>query len=123
MHRVWRTIKGYILWTYDRGSVHYDIMVTLILAFIFLTPPGLFNDRPTERTLHLNEVIVSGDGRNGFSYQVASSAVDSQDDDSIRDSLLKVIEPIAGEVDLTSYEAIRDHKGKIVAYRAHVSRR
>ena len=36
MSRIWRTIKGYIWWSYPRGSMHYDVMVTLILVFIFL---------------------------------------------------------------------------------------
>src|SRR4051794_41005250 len=38
MSRVWQTIRGYFLWTYDRGGVHYDVMVSLILAFVFLAP-------------------------------------------------------------------------------------
>ena len=33
-----KTIGGYVWWTYPRGSLHYDIMVTLILAIIFLAP-------------------------------------------------------------------------------------
>ena len=35
MNAIWRTIRGYILWQYERGTLHYDIMVTLILIFIF----------------------------------------------------------------------------------------
>ena len=38
MGAIGRTIRRYILWTYDRGTVHYDIMVTLILVFIFASP-------------------------------------------------------------------------------------
>ena len=38
MSKFGQTVKGYIWWTYPRGSVPYDIMVTVILAFIFLTP-------------------------------------------------------------------------------------
>ena len=38
MGAIWRTIRGYILWSYERGSLHYDIMVTLILLFIFVSP-------------------------------------------------------------------------------------
>ena len=50
---MWKTIKRYIWWTYERGSVPYDIMVTLILAFIFITPLFLnFKDKPVERVPH-----------------------------------------------------------------------
>ena len=31
-------LHSYFYWTYSRGSIHFDIMVTLILLFIFITP-------------------------------------------------------------------------------------
>src|SRR5258708_31594951 len=46
MGLVWREIRGFILWTYQRGSLRYDIMCALIVAFIFLTPRGGFHDLP-----------------------------------------------------------------------------
>ena len=47
MSRIWRTLKGYLFWTYTRGSFHYDVMVTLILAFIFIAPHYIdFKDKP-----------------------------------------------------------------------------
>jgi len=39
-------MKRFIFWDYPRASFPYDVMVALILAFIFLTPPDLFRDRP-----------------------------------------------------------------------------
>ena len=49
MNAIWRTIRGYILWSYERGTIHYDIMVTLILIFVFLSPYWInFNDKPIE---------------------------------------------------------------------------
>ena len=29
---------SYFYWTYPRGCFHYDVMVTLILLFVFMTP-------------------------------------------------------------------------------------
>ena len=43
MSRIWRTVKGYLFWTYDRGSFHYDVMVSLILVFIFVAPGSLIS--------------------------------------------------------------------------------
>ncbi|HKD92335.1 MAG TPA: hypothetical protein VKB56_10535, partial [Terriglobales bacterium] len=54
-----QTIRGYLWWTYPRGSVHYDVMVTLILAFIFLTPSTIFHDKPVSRGPSPTEVVVS----------------------------------------------------------------
>jgi hypothetical protein len=41
-------IKRFILWDFPRGSWQYDVMVGLILAFIFLTPKTIFRDQPKE---------------------------------------------------------------------------
>ena len=31
-----------LVWSYERGTVQYDIICVLILAFIFLVPPSCF---------------------------------------------------------------------------------
>lgn len=123
MSRVWRTIRGYIWWTHPRGSMHYDVMVTLILLFIFVTPLFLnFKDKPVERSPHQTGVVVLPDGKQGFVYQVDASAVSGKDDAAIREDLQRVIEPIAGEVEIGPYDAVRDSKGHVTAYRVHVQR-
>ncbi|MGO9938451.1 MAG: hypothetical protein ACLPH3_12345, partial [Terracidiphilus sp.] len=41
-------LKSYFYWTYPRGNVHYDVMVSLILIFIFVTPHLWdFGDKPS----------------------------------------------------------------------------
>ena len=122
MRSAWDTIKSYVLWTHTRGSFHYDVMVTIILLFIFLTPHTWFRDKPAEHRPHQTEVVVQPDGNNGFIYEVDASAVDGNTDDAIREDLLRVIEPIAGEVDIASYEPVRDSKGRVSMYRVRVER-
>lgn len=39
-------LKRFILWDYRRASWQYDVMVGLILGFIFLTPRAWFRDQP-----------------------------------------------------------------------------
>ncbi len=122
MTAVWRTIRSYLWWTHPRGSFHYDIMVTLILLFIFLTPIWVnFNDKPTERTPHQTGVVVSPDGQ-GLVFQVDAAAISGRDDASIRAGLLRVIEPIAGEVEILRFEPIKDHSGRVTAYKVWVMR-
>ena len=120
---VWRTIKGFIFWSYERGSVQYDIMVTLILIFVFFSPLVIsFNDRPVERNPHATGVLVYPDGKGEFIYQVDAKAVVGNDDSVIRAALMRVIEPISGSVQISRYETITDPKGHIVAYKAWVQR-
>jgi hypothetical protein len=123
MARIWRTIRGYILWTYERGSFHYDVMVTVILAFIFIAPHYInFKDKPTERVPHQTVVIVIPDGVGGFFYQVDATAVGSKHGPEAEAALVRVIEPIAGEVRMVDYKPVTDRSGKVVAYRVRVSR-
>jgi len=122
MNKLRQVLGGYFWWTYPRGSVPYDIMVTLILAFIFLTPLAInFGDKPTVRAPHQTEIVVRPDG-NGFLYKVDAAAVNEGSDNEIRESLLRVLEPISGEISIDHYEAVRDSKHKIVAYQVWAHR-
>jgi hypothetical protein len=38
--------KRFVLWDYPRASWQYDVIVGLIVAFIFLTPRAFFQDQP-----------------------------------------------------------------------------
>jgi hypothetical protein len=123
MNAFWRTIRSYILWQHERGTLHYDIMVTIILIFIFLSPRLInFNDKPVPRDPHPTEVVVTADAEGHLVYQVAASAVTTGDDRSIRDQLLRIIEPISGAVSIVSYEAVSDHKGKVQSYKVLAKR-
>jgi hypothetical protein len=115
---VWRTIRGFILWSYERGSVQYDVMVTIILLFVFLSPRFInFNDRPIGNPLSTG-VVVYPDANGGFIYQIDAKAVSGTSDQSaIRGQLLRVIEPISGEVTITKYEGVTDRKGHVIAYK------
>jgi hypothetical protein len=39
-------VKRFLLWDYPRASWQYDMMVAIILAFVFLTPRDFFRDQP-----------------------------------------------------------------------------
>ncbi len=43
---LWRALRRFVLWDYERATWQYDLMVALILAFVFLTPRGWFRDQP-----------------------------------------------------------------------------
>jgi hypothetical protein len=123
MNAIWRTIRGYILWQYERGTLHYDIMVTLILIFILFSPRVInFNDKPIARNPHPTDVIVTADAEGRLVYQVAANAIVPGDENSVRDQLLRIIEPISGAVSIVSYETISDSKGKVQSYRVLAQR-
>ena len=123
VHRVWRTIRGFILWSHERGTVQYDVMVTLILVFVFFSPRLInFNDRPVERNPQGSGVLVYPDSSGEWVYQVDAKAVSGRDDDAVRAQLLRVIEPISGSVSISRYEPVPDKKGKVIAYKVWAER-
>jgi hypothetical protein len=123
MGAIWRTIRGYILWSYERGSLHYDIMVTLILLFIFVSPRFInFKDKPVERNPHLTGVVVIPGDKGGFIYQIQASAVNTTAGGDIRQQLEHIIEPISGAVAITNVETVKDAKGHPVSYKVSVQK-
>ncbi len=123
MGAIWRTIRGYILWSYERGSLHYDIMVTLILLFIFVSPHFInFKDKPVERNPHLTGVVVIPGDKGGFIYQIQASAVNAAPGGDIRRQLEQIIEPISGAVSITRYETLKDGLGRPLSYKVWVEK-
>lgn len=123
-------LKRYIWWTEPRGNLHYDVMVTVILLFIFVTPRFIdYKDKPApDVRFNASEVLVRPAGTAGaqqrFVYEVRKEALrGATDDAAIRANLLRVIQPIAGApISLTSYQPVLDTHGQLVAYDATILR-
>jgi hypothetical protein len=128
-----KLLHSYLFWTYERGSVHYDVMVTLILVFLFASPFFIdFGDKPVATVpLRSSEVLVKEAGSSGsrsrFIYEIRADAKSgapnpSQTEAERRAAILRMVEPISGEVTLDHYEPILDAHGKVVAYDAWILR-
>jgi hypothetical protein len=123
MNRAWRTIRSYILWQHERGTLHYDIMVTLILFFIFATPYWInYNDKPVSGNQHQSDIVVTPEADGGLLYQISAGTIALGDDHAVRDQLLHIIKPISGDVTIVRYEGVTDRKGKVQSYRVWAKR-
>ena len=65
--------KRLIFWDFPRGSWQYDVVVVLILVFIFATPRELFRDQPRAASIVLlssekghERVFIEADLLNGL---------------------------------------------------------
>jgi hypothetical protein len=119
-----RILRNYIFWTYQRGSAHYDVMVSLILLFIFVSPRFIdFHDRPVERTLPLSQVMVKSDGHNGLMYQIDVATLSSfHQAGDLKSEFRAAVTPISGAVTIDRYQPVKDAGGKIIAYRVWAHR-
>ena len=61
-----RGVKRSVLWDYPRTTWQYDVMVAVILGFVFLTPRNWFRDQP--RIPHSSNIAMlpSEQGSNVF---------------------------------------------------------
>ena len=122
-----RILKSYFYWTYQRGSFHYDVMVTLILAFIFITPHLWdFGDKPSVLNFPTHPMTVTSDGGRGMiitiqAADVAASAGAS--DREAKGALRKAVEPVAGDaVTVEHWVLERDAEGKPQAWKVWAHR-
>ncbi len=120
---VTRLIHNYIFWAYDRGSLHYDILVTTILLFLFVGPHFInFHDRPVP-TVPLREaaIVVKPNGQVGgrqrYLYEIRSDDLGSPKDGAeLSDAVENAIEPISGAVTVLRIDPVQDASHKVVAY-------
>jgi len=121
---VWPRIKYVvshaIFWTYERGSWQYDVICAVIVAFIFLTPRAVFNDRPSlglSDLRHRQGVIEIGRTRAGSQYLIDSRLVDSfaplKPDDAVR-SILRG--RLKHAVTIKSMEPVLDKNNVMLGY-------
>jgi hypothetical protein len=112
-----KTLHSYFYWTYARGSFHYDIMVTLILLFIFAAPHLWdFGARPSTfaNLGHPFQVVGNGHGviitMQAADVGVAPGASASD----VKKALRKAIEPVTGDdVFVEKWETATDAQGNL----------
>ena len=59
-------LKRFILWDYQRESWQYDVMVGIILVFIFATPRYWFSDQPKLPNARSIAMLPSENGSSVF---------------------------------------------------------
>jgi len=122
-----QVLKDYFYWTFSRGSVQYDVMVTLILAFIFITPwLWDYGDKPRSTAANTEPVMVMGDGGHGLIVSLAASDVNvpsASSDAAIKKALKQAMQPILGDAMFVErWELERDQNGNPVAWKVWAHR-
>ncbi len=115
---VGQILKSYFFWAYARGSFPYDVMVTLILLFIFVTP-HLWNygARPSSIASLKHPIQIVGDGAHGMIVTVPAADINLSARAShkeVKEALRKAIEPITGDaVFVERWETVTDAHGNV----------
>lgn len=111
-------LKSYFFWTYPRGCFHYDVMVTLVLVFIFVSP-HLWNygAKPSSSASLRHPIQLTGDGNHGMIVTVQASDINvpaGESDATVKKALRQAILPVTGDaVVVERWETITDAQGNL----------
>ena len=109
-------MRRFLLWDYRRGSWQYDIIVILILAFIFLTPRSIFRDQP--RTSKI--VLLPTEGGSTVLWIEPDLLADVPEEDRSKKASELLHKQTGRRYDLTRLEAIYDEEKDLRGFMAFV---
>src|SRR5262245_5439719 len=111
-------LKRFILWDYKRGSWQYDVMVGIILAFIFLTPRDWFRDQP--RIPKASSIAMLPSEHEGFAFFVDTALLSNTPENSRIARLTDLLQSRTGNrrLAVTRVEPILDSEGELQGYMA-----
>ena len=120
---VGRTLKSYLFWTYERGCIQYDIMVTLILAFIFVTPHlWYYGDQPQLPQQTRKSIVVNTQPDGRLIFDIPASRLESAPSNAVQPQLEQAVEQISGDVTLDRVESVKDSTGHVTGYKVWAHR-
>ena len=104
--------KRFILWDFPRASWQYDLVVALILAFIFLTPRDKFGDQP--RIPHASNIAMLPPGTFFVDSQLLEGIPENQR--AARLSEILQVRMSNKKLHVTRIEPILNSEGELQGY-------
>jgi hypothetical protein len=110
-------MRKLLFWEYRRGSWQYDILVGLILAFIFLTPRAMFRDQP-----RAGEIVMLPGERGTLQFWMEPDAVAGLSSAQSLDKANQLLKKRTGKpYRVTRVEPIFDSEQDIKGYMAYAT--
>jgi len=115
MRLLWKAVRPAVFWTHRRGSWQYDLMVALILTFIFLAPRAWFRDQPQPQQI----AMVSSQPEQAV-FLVDPGLIRDPAPEQLEPQLRKLLEQRAHRriADLRAEPAL-DSEGQLKGYLVH----
>jgi hypothetical protein len=110
-------LKRFILWDYRRASWQYDVMVALILIFLFATPKDWFRDQP--KVPHVAEVASLPAGKGSQVFWIESALVTPIPENARLTELSAVLKTRTGKPQtVTRIEPVYDSEKELKGFMA-----
>ena len=111
--KLWTILRRSIFWSYERGSWQYDLIVVLILAFIFFSRP-LFHDQPALELSNLRHepgVVEVSQDKLSHTYQIDARLLESLNASTPEEAAQTILKKTLNRtVAVQSVEKIRDRR-------------
>ena len=118
MKKLLSTSKNIFIWSYERGTWQYDLLVILIIATVFLVPSQFFGDR--DRPLRTpNEEIVrrwSIESNKINTFATRNGKVERLKNDPREVVQLYLREVIRPDIEVADCIVETDPRGKVTGY-------
>jgi hypothetical protein len=111
-------LKRFIWWDYPRGGWQYDVVVGIILVFIFVTPREWFGDQPRIPKASSIAMISSENGISAFFIEANLVAGIPEAQRSTKVTELLQIRTGDKRLSVTRIEPVRDSEGELQGYMA-----
>jgi hypothetical protein len=115
-------LKRLIFWEFPRGGWQYDVVVGIILAFIFLTPRAWFGDEPR---IAKASPIAEISSENGVStFYIDAELLGGIADDQLKSKLGELLSKRTGgkQLSVTEFEPVKNSEGQTQGYMATARR-
>jgi hypothetical protein len=107
--------KRFVLWDYPRASWQYDVMVGIILAFIFLTPHEWFRDQP--RIPNAASIFFLRKENGGSKYFVPAGLVPGKSESQIPAAVTPSLQSLGDRhLTVTRVEQVLDSEDEPLGY-------
>ncbi len=111
-------LKRFILWDFPRGGWQYDVMVGIIVAFVFFTPRTWFRDQP--RMHRPSNIAVAPADHGTLQFFVDRESLDGTPPESQNQRLTSILRAQMGDnrLKVIRIEPILDSEGELQGYMA-----
>ncbi|HEX4948547.1 MAG TPA: hypothetical protein VFZ34_17870 [Blastocatellia bacterium] len=117
MKKLLSTIRNIFIWTYERGTWQYDLLVILIIATVFLVPSQFFGDRDRPLRTPNEEVRRWSIEPNKInSFATRSGKVERLKDDPREVVQLYLREVIRPDIEVADCIVETDPRGMVTGY-------
>ena len=117
-----------VFWSYERGTLPYDIMCLTILMFIFLIPVNFFHDKPglDKKLNESREGIhwIHDTEENSLLSINSELLFVNQDNNSLKKSIQAHVEKVLEKsIVISNVEPVKDENGKTITYLVWIKQR